>query len=200
MQKRNFIAGICIISILCLVQPAVAQDAKDLNFQTTEQGIIQSLTTDKPKTKTRSLGAKTRSIVVVGLENNQVTRKAPMVVEDEPTKSVNLKIEFDVNSYGIRPDSYSLLDQLGKALTSDRLKEQAIVIKGHTDSDGSVDYNLNLSLNRAKAVKSYLVGRFAIPESKLIVYGYGQSMPLVPDINPGNKQINRRVEIAVDEK
>ena len=176
---------------------AFAEENSELNFQTTEQGIIQALATENPKIKTRGAVKKTRGIVVVGLVNDKVTQQEIMVDVNAPSPSVNLKIEFDVNSSAIRSDSFPLLDQLGKALVSEQLKQQAIVIKGHTDSDGNETYNLNLSMDRAKAVKSFLVGRFAISDARLEVYGYGQSMPLVPDVNPANKQINRRVEIAV---
>lgn len=197
MKRRNVLT---VVLILFIFQYAFAQEEGELNFQTTEQGIIKSLTADNPKIKTRCLSeTKTRGIKIVGLENNQITHQEIMVSDDAPTQSVNLKIEFDVNSYNIRPDSYDLLDKLGKALTSDKLKEQAILIKGHTDSDGNDDNNLKLSLYRARAVKSYLLEKFSIPESRLKIYGYGKSMPLVPNINPANKQLNRRVEIAVDD-
>jgi len=190
--------AILIVIFSCyMILFAFAEGNSELNFQTTEQGIIQSLTTEKPKIKTRGAVKKTRGIVVVGLVNDNVTQQEIIVDVNAPPPSVNLKIEFDVNSSAIRPDSYPLLDELGKALISDQLKQQAIVIKGHTDSDGNETYNLNLSMDRAKAVKSFLVGRFAISDSRLEVYGYGNSMLLVPDINPVNKQINRRVEIAV---
>ncbi|MCI0499815.1 MAG: OmpA family protein [Planctomycetales bacterium] len=189
-----------VVLVLFMVQYAVAQEGNELNFQTTEQGIIKSLTEENPKIKTRSLREnKTRAIKIVGRENNQITHQEITVSDDEPIQSVNLKIEFDVNSYNIRPDSYELLNKLGKALTSENLNDKAILIKGHTDSDGNDDYNLNLSLNRAQAVKSYLVGLFSIPELRLKIYGYGKTVPLVPDNNPANKQINRRVEIAVDQ-
>jgi len=188
---------IFILSFCYMCPVAFAEENSELNFQTTERGIIQSLTAENSKIKTRGAVKKTRGIVVVGLVNDKVTQQEIMVDVNAPPPSVNLKIEFDVNSSAIRPDSYPLLDELGKALISDQLKQQAIVIKGHTDSDGNETYNLNLSMDRAKAVKSFLVGRFAISDSRLEVYGYGNSMLLVPDINPVNKQINRRVEIAV---
>jgi outer membrane protein OmpA-like peptidoglycan-associated protein len=185
---------------LFMVQYAFANEGKELNFQTTEEGIIKSLSEEKPQIKTRSLGVqKTRAIKIVEIKNKQITHQEITVSDDSPSQSVNLKIEFDVNSYRIRPDSFDLLDKLGKALTSDKLKEKMILVKGHTDSDGNDDYNLELSLNRAQAVKSFLIKQFSIQESNLKTYGYGENMPLVPNINPANKQINRRVEIAVDE-
>jgi outer membrane protein OmpA-like peptidoglycan-associated protein len=53
-----------------------------------------------------------------------------------------------------------------------------------------------LSFNRGLAVKTYPASYFSIPPSLLKVIGYGEAMPLVPNINAANKQINRRVEIT----
>ncbi len=70
--------------------------------------------------------------------------------------SINLKIEFDVNSYAIRSGSLTLLDELGVALVSPQLRERTFIVGGHTDADGTDEANLQLSLNRARAVKGYL--------------------------------------------
>ncbi|MFH2045779.1 MAG: OmpA family protein [Pseudomonadota bacterium] len=197
MKKSIFII---FVLIFFMAHYTVAIETRDLNFQTSEEGILKSLTEEKPQIKTRSLGInKTRAIKIVGFENKQITQQKIIVSDGASKKSVNLKIEFDVNSYKIRPESFDLLDKLGNVLTSDKLKDQTILVKGHTDSDGNDDYNLKLSLNRARAVKSYLVKHFSMPEARLNVYGYGEAMPLAPNINKANKQNNRRVEIAVDE-
>jgi outer membrane protein OmpA-like peptidoglycan-associated protein len=190
--------------IILLLSLFVFQNAYagDLNFETTAEGITKALT--KPKTeqtiKTRGLkefsDTKTRSIKVVGKEQGKIVEKTITVSENQPIQGVNLKIEFDVNSYTVRSDSLSLLDELGKALTGDKLKEKHLVIKGHTDSDGDNPYNLKLSLNRALAVKSYLTSNFSISSTQLKVFGYGEGVPLVPNTNKINKQINRRVEIS----
>ena len=81
-------------------------------------------------------------------------------------------------------------------MTSEKLKEKDIIVKGHTDSDGEEAYNLKLSLNRALAVKLYLTSNFFISSSQLKVAGYGEATPLVPNNTKKNKQVNRRVEIA----
>ena len=49
-----------------------------------------------------------------------------IVSEKTPVHGVNLKIEFNVDSYSIRPESFNLLNELGKALTSEKLKEKDI--------------------------------------------------------------------------
>ena len=126
----------------------------------------------------------------------KIIKKTLTIPEKQASQGVNLKIEFDVNSYSIRPESFKLLNELGKALTSEKLKEKDIIVKGHTDSDGEEAYNLKLSLNRALAVKLYLTSNFFISSSQLKVAGYGEATPLVPNNTKKNKQVNRRVEIA----
>lgn len=174
---------------------------KDFNFESTAEGITDALVKPKAEKKVKLRGIrraniiKTRSIKVVEKEQGKTVEKTITVSEDQPIQGVNLKIEFDVDSCSIRPESFELLSELGKALTSHKLKGKPMVIKGHTDSDGNDTYNLELSLNRGIAVKAYLVSNFSIPPSLLKVTGYGEAMPLVSNNNAANKQINRRVEI-----
>jgi len=124
------------------------------------------------------------------------TVQETVVVSEAPTpQSVNLKIEFDTNSYAIRPDSFRLLSELGKALTSDKIKGKTLILKGHTDSGGENAYNLTLSLNRALSIQSYLVGNFQIEPDRIKVVGYGEALALVPNTSAANKQLNRRVEV-----
>lgn len=72
-----------------------------------------------------------------------------------------------------------------------------VVIKGHTDSDGSEDYNKDLSKRRAVQIKNYVVKEGEIDPLRLIPEGYGESRPLVPNDNLENKRKNRRVEFEL---
>lgn len=190
---------IIIVLSLFIFQNAYAGD---LNFENTAEGITNALTKSKTKQTIKTRGfkglsdTKTRGIKIVGKEQGIIIEKKITLSENQPIQGVNLKIEFDVNSYTIQPDSFSLLYELGIALNGEKLKGKNLVIKGHTDSDGDDAYNLKLSLNRALAVKSYLTSNFSITPSQLVVFGYGEGIPLVPNDTLENKQINRRVEIA----
>jgi len=178
--------------------------AEDLNFATTKEGIIDALTHPeaKPRAKTRTINGsaitKTRGIRIVTEKNGGIVGETIKLSEKEPKQGVNLKIKFDFDSYAIRPESFALIDELGKALIDEKLKGQDIVIKGHTDSTGAETYNLKLSLNRALAVKMYLTENFPIPLFRLKVVGYGEFLPLVSNSNEAKRQINRRVEIAAE--
>ena len=141
-----------------------------------------------------------RSIKVIEKEHGKILEKTVTISDYQTFQGVNHRIEFDVNSYSVRPDSYPFLDKIGweikKALTFGELKGKHIVIIGHTDSDENETKNLNLSLDRALSVRSYLTSNSSIPSPQIRAIGYGDSVPLVPNTSNANKQLNRRVEIV----
>jgi len=70
------------------------------------------------------------------------------------------------------------------------------VIKGYTDTTGSVSGNLKLSNKRANAVKNYLV-KNGIDASRLTVKGFGQADPIDSNKTRAGRANNRRVEVKV---
>ncbi len=114
-----------------------------------------------------------------------------------PIASVNLKFDFDLNSAKLKPSAQRLLNALGEALSDHRLATSRISINGHTDSSGSEQYNLKLSYSRAKSVRDFLTDRFRIDTNRLPVFGFGESLPLNNNITVMDRQVNRRVEIAL---
>jgi len=72
------------------------------------------------------------------------------------------------------------------------------IIEGHTDSGGKKSYNLVLSQKRADSVKNYFVSKGINPEN-LTAIGFGFSKPRYNNFSVGGKQLNRRVEIKVND-
>lgn len=70
-------------------------------------------------------------------------------------------------------------------------------IAGHTDSRGGSSMNLNLSEQRANAVRNILV-EFGIDDYRLSAVGYGESSPIASNETIAGRQANRRVEIIVE--
>ena len=202
-NRKNalFFAG-CLAMVLSLA-PIVGAAGDPPGFADSAEEITRALSAPPVRpVRTRSLKigpakASTRAIRVVAREGNQTVCKEVLVAAGQSEQaSVNLKVEFDVNAHAIRPESFGLLAELARALQGDALKARAVVIRGHTDSDGDADYNLDLSLRRAEAVKAYLAAGFGIAADRLQVEGWGEAQPLAPNDGAANKQLNRRVEIV----
>lgn len=82
-----------------------------------------------------------------------------------------------------------------------RMKENnsywSILIAGHTDSVGDDNKNIQLSLNRAAAVRDWFILHSDIPVTCFAVQGYGKNKPLESNDTPEGRAKNRRVDITV---
>lgn len=70
-------------------------------------------------------------------------------------------------------------------------------IEGHTDLVGGDEFNLDLSIKRAEAVKSYLVNSAKMDPAKIVTRGFGRYEPIVITGTPDEQSANRRVEIRM---
>jgi outer membrane protein OmpA-like peptidoglycan-associated protein len=108
--------------------------------------------------------------------------------------AVDLWVQFAFNSAQLTPLGRRQLDELGMALNDKALVTWGFQLAGHTDAVGSAAYNLRLSLERANAVKAYLMTQHGINPGRLVTQGYGYTR-LADPANP-KAAINRRVEVG----
>lgn len=109
-------------------------------------------------------------------------------------KIVVNSIQFDFDKSTIKPEFYPMLDAAAKSL-----KQQpatTVAIQGHTDSIGTEAYNRDLSMQRAEAVKEYLV-RQGIARENLSVNGFGEDKPVANNKTDEGRRMNRRVEFII---
>ncbi len=92
------------------------------------------------------------------------------------------------------PAARSALDNVAEALKA--TPERAITVEGHTDSQGSVQSNQQLSQSRSEAVRAYLVSR-GIASAGIKAAGYGQDRPIADNKTAEGRATNRRVEIVL---
>jgi len=116
------------------------------------------------------------------------------IVVTENKIELRQTIYFATNKARILPKSFSLLNEVAKAL-QDRPTIQ-VRIEGHTDSVGNDAYNLRLSQGRAAAVKSYLVKQ-GIEPGRLESVGYGEKRPIANNLTRVGGSMNRRVEFII---
>ena len=130
--------------------------------------MIRALT---PAVKTRSLGATTRNL--------------------QPT--LDLTVQFDLDSATIREESKKPLQDLATALKDGRLGSFKFQVEGHTDSRGTEAYNDALSARRAGSVATFLNTEGVAPE-RLVAVGKGFREPI--DSVDTKAAVNRRVRIV----
>lgn len=100
---------------------------------------------------------------------------------------------FANNRATIHPVFDSVLDEIARILEQN--PDLKIEVQGHTDNNGSAEYNLKLSQARAKAVAAYLV-RKGIDKRRLKAVGYGFSRPVASNKAVAGRALNRRVELV----
>ena len=109
--------------------------------------------------------------------------------------ALDSEVLFDVNKYDVRvhPEAEEVLKNLAIVLKEMDVKN--FEIDGHTDSDGSDEYNQVLSEKRANSVKNFLVSQGVTAE--ITTKGYGESKPVASNDTAEGRQKNRRVEIII---
>lgn len=111
----------------------------------------------------------------------------------KPNEAYILKhINFQFNSYQLLPSSFKELDYLISVMRGN--PQWKVLLSGHTDDQGSDDYNLALSANRAKSVGEYLVQN-GVRSDLIQTQGFGKQQPLISGNDEQARSLNRRVEV-----
>lgn len=103
-------------------------------------------------------------------------------------------IQFEVDSANLTRDSYPVLDEAVKVLKD--FKDLEVVIVGHTDNQGTEEYNLDLSQRRAETVVRYLISR-GIDDTRLKAVGMGMGEPVTSNDTEAGRAQNRRVDFII---
>lgn len=102
---------------------------------------------------------------------------------------------FDFGSAQVRPDAGRILDVLAESMRRD-LPDTHLLILGHTDSVGTDEYNMRLSLRRAEAVMKELVAR-GVRIHQMGTVGIGEAQPIATNATEEGRALNRRVEFII---
>jgi len=122
---------------------------------------------------------------------------------NEPIKEGSIivleNIYYDFNKSAIRKGAARELDALVRLMK--QYPSMEIELVAHTDSRGSEEYNLQLSLRRAESAQKYLI-RHGIAVNRIKAFGYGESQPRnnctdSVDCTEEEYQYNRRTEVKV---
>jgi len=103
-------------------------------------------------------------------------------------------ILFDTDKAVVKPESDAALKEVAKLLQQDAALKLHVV--GHTDNQGSVAHNIDLSTQRAQAVLAALTTRYKIAGARLDAQGVGPYAPVASNDDEDGRARNRRVELV----
>lgn len=124
-----------------------------------------------------------------------LTRGLTPQLRQEDMPQIDLAVEFEFGSYELTGAARKLLSNLAEALKDPALDTSNFRLAGHTDAVGSDEANDQLSLQRARAVRRFLVTELGVERDRLEVVGYGETRLLFEDAPEDAR--NRRVEVSV---
>jgi peptidoglycan-associated lipoprotein len=103
-------------------------------------------------------------------------------------------IHFGYDSYSVEGEARIDVETNARVLSEK--SGMKIVLEGHCDERGTVEYNMALGAQRARAVKNALVA-LGVPSSRIETISYGEEIPLDPGHDESAWAKNRRVHFAV---
>lgn len=106
-------------------------------------------------------------------------------------------VNFESNSDRLLPGAENVLREAAETLR--RNPTIKVEVAGHTDSDGTADYNEGLSSRRAATVRDYLVSQGVSP-ARMTSRGYGELEPIADNNTATGKAKNRRVVLRITER
>ncbi|HBS59503.1 MAG TPA: hypothetical protein DEA44_09570 [Firmicutes bacterium] len=121
----------------------------------------------------------------------------PVVVQppvEQPKKIILKGVNFDFDMDTLQPQSYPVLNNVVDMANNN--PQRNFLLVGHTDSRGSDEYNMDLSMRRVKTVQRYLVSQ-GVAETRLAVDWKGEREPIATNDTDEGRAENRRVELHI---
>ncbi len=107
------------------------------------------------------------------------------------------KINFDFDQYQIREDMKPILQDNADWML--KFSTVQILIEGHCDERGTIEYNIALGEKRAEAARNYIAS-LGVNAAKIKIVSYGKSKPLVQGVDEDSYFQNRRAEFVITKK
>jgi outer membrane protein OmpA-like peptidoglycan-associated protein len=131
-----------------------------------------------------------------GMETKMVVLKAEAISGDIATqgRAVFYGIHFDFDKADIKPESEPQLEEMAKVMKANA--KLNVLIVGHTDNQGKLDYNTGLSQRRAEAVVKALSSKYGIDAKRMTARGIASLSPVTTNRTDDGRAKNRRVEMV----
>ncbi len=124
----------------------------------------------------------------------QKPEEAPVEVKEEPEEIVLEDVFFDFDKYEIKDEYKKVLEKNAEILLAH--PEIKLLVEGHCDERGTIEYNLALGEKRAKAVIDFYIA-YGISPDRLSMISYGEEKPFDPGHNEEAWAKNRRAHMVI---
>ncbi len=164
------------------------QELKNLKLQQNEMiAHARRMDAKRASMETRQAQARIKELeqVLGEYKAEETSRGTILVIND---------LLFDTGGSKLKLQSQKRLEPLVRYLIDNEKRE--IIVEGHTDSMGEADSNKRLSLQRADAVKQFLIAR-GIQPTRIETRGFGEEVPVASNTTNAGRSLNRRVEIVI---
>ena len=147
-------------------------------------------TTERAPVQPLEEGPDVRAMEGEGAEGTDILGGAPGTGEGGPLADIH----FDLDSASLGDEARATVEK--HALWLQGHRDVTVTVEGHCDERGTVDYNLALGEQRARATRDYLVG-LGVAAERLRVVSYGKERPLDTGSDETAWARNRRARFAV---
>ncbi len=151
-----------------------------------------------------SVGGPTKNTIHVRLDTIELApMESRMITVDAEAMTKSLGEDGHIALYGIlfdtdkaivKAESQPALQEIARLMASD--PNMTLWVVGHTDNQGSAEYNQDLSSRRARAVVDALVKQFGVAPGRLQAAGVGFLAPVASNEREEGRALNRRVELV----
>lgn len=167
--------------------------AEEIVFQPQKKQDIEASAIDYTLNRIRGI----TPLFGMDVKGSQVSIPSAAVLPE--TMSVYRKfrfpdLTFDFDQWTISGEGKKMLSEVAEQIRKDK-KWLYLKIDGHTDSIGSLSYNMDLSLKRAISVATYLVSFEGVDPAKIFIKGFGKSTPITDNDTADGRRKNRRTEL-----
>ena len=118
-------------------------------------------------------------------------------IEELNKDRVMKMINFDFDKYDVREDMKSILQANADWML--KFPTVNVLIEGHCDERGTIEYNIALGEKRAEAAKRYIAS-LGVKAANIKIVSYGKSKPLVQGVDESTYFQNRRAEFVITKK
>jgi outer membrane protein OmpA-like peptidoglycan-associated protein len=175
----------------------IAKDKIAIAQQTASQKAAEAKIADAAKEREKlQLDERTAEADKANERANQLAEQLKELAAKQTDRGMVVTLNdllFNVNKAELSPGGMLTVQKVADVLT--KYPERNVLVEGFTDSTGTPDYNLDLSMRRANAVRLALIS-MGVGAERIVAHGNGQEYPVATNDTAAGRQMNRRVEIV----